>query len=166
MEGSVANADAGREIDRLVVQPVLGGEGGVGLGAVRAEHGIAGDHGPEHHLDGLGAEVGQHGIDRVAGAVAGDQGRDLLGREAPLARPLAAPVRPRPGAAAPRRHRREPLWERRKKVSSASTTPASASRAAVGARRKRCRQRKLVVRCTPQWAAALASVMPAASASP
>src|SRR5690348_16011320 len=36
VEGPVADADAGREIDRLVVQPVLGGEGGVGLGAIRA----------------------------------------------------------------------------------------------------------------------------------
>src|SRR3954453_6230904 len=63
-------------------------------------------------------------------------------------------------------HRRDPLYERRKKVSSASTTPASASRAASGALRKRCRQRKQVVMCTPQCAAARTSVMPAASASP
>src|SRR3954449_347227 len=58
-----------------------------------------------------------------------------------------------------RRHRRDPLYERRKKVSSASTTPASASRAASGALRKRCRQRKLVVICTPQCAAARTSVI-------
>ena len=45
----------------------------------------------------VGAEVGQHGVGGVAGAVAGDQGRDLLGREAPLARPLAAPARPSSG---------------------------------------------------------------------
>src|SRR3954453_19604736 len=30
VEGAVADADAGREVDRLVVQPVSGGEGGVG----------------------------------------------------------------------------------------------------------------------------------------
>src|SRR3954471_6495010 len=29
VEGALADADAGREVDRLVVQPALGGEGGV-----------------------------------------------------------------------------------------------------------------------------------------
>ena len=135
-----------------MVQPV-GGEAAWPWRCPNTRH--RGDHGRQHHLDGLGAEVGQHGIDRVPGAVASDQGRDLLGREAALARPLAAPVRPssgRGGAAPPPAGA---LVGAAKKVLSASTTPASASRAAVGARRKRCRQRKLVVRCTLEWAAAL-----------
>src|SRR3954452_6345979 len=92
VEGAVAHPDPGGDIDRLVADATLSGEGDVGLGAVRAQHGVAGDHGPERRPDGLGPEVGQHGIDRVAGAVAGDQRRDLLGREAPLAGRLAAPV--------------------------------------------------------------------------
>ena len=53
--------------------------------------------GPSAAPMAVGAEVGQHGVGGVAGAVAGDQGRDLLGREAPLARPLAAPARPSSG---------------------------------------------------------------------
>src|SRR4051812_45276769 len=32
VEGAVAHPNPGREVDRLVVQPALGGEGGVGLG--------------------------------------------------------------------------------------------------------------------------------------
>src|SRR3954466_4326154 len=90
VEGALTDADAGREVDRLVVQPALGGEGRVGLGTVRAEDGVAGDHGPERRGDGVGPQAGQHGVGGVAGAVAGDQRRDLLGRAAPLARPLAA----------------------------------------------------------------------------
>src|SRR3954469_18454053 len=104
VEGAVAHPNPGRDIDRLVADAALGGEGGVGLGAVRAEDGVAGDHRPERRGDGVGAEVGQHGVGGVAGAVAGDQRRDLLGREAALARPLAAPARPSSGrgvAAAP-----------------------------------------------------------------
>src|SRR3954451_9162619 len=54
VEGAVADADAdaGRDVDRLVVQPALGGEGGVDLGPIRAEHRIAGDHGSERRRDG------------------------------------------------------------------------------------------------------------------
>src|SRR4051812_29336940 len=130
VEGALTDADAGREVDRLVVQPALGGEGRVGLGTVRAEDGVAGDHGPERRGDGVGPQAGQHGVGGVAGAVAGDQRRDLLGREAPLARPLAAaagaPLERTCGAAPSAR----PLLGAPKKVSSASTTPPRASRAA------------------------------------
>src|SRR4051812_7505421 len=93
VEGAVAHPDPGGDIDRLVADAALGGEGGVGPGAVPAEDGGGGDHGPERRGDGVGAEVGQHGVGGVAGAVAGDQRRDLLGREPALARPLAAPAR-------------------------------------------------------------------------
>src|SRR3954454_5994396 len=37
VEGAVAHPNPGRDIDRLVADAALGGEGGVGLGAVRAE---------------------------------------------------------------------------------------------------------------------------------
>src|SRR3954447_13647437 len=94
VEGPVADADAGRDVDRLVADAALGGEGGVGLSTIRAQHGIAGDDRPERCPDGLSPKVGQHGIGGVAGAVAGDQRRDPLGREAAFARPLAAPARP------------------------------------------------------------------------
>src|SRR3954467_6927025 len=53
-----SRTEAGREVDRLVVRPALGGEGGVGLGAVGAEHGVAGDHGPERRGDGVGPRPG------------------------------------------------------------------------------------------------------------
>src|SRR3954453_8492385 len=97
VEGAIADADAGREVDRLVMPPASGGGGGGGPGAIGAGEGVAGDHGPERRLDGLGPEVGKHGIDRVAGAVAGDQGRDLLGREPALAGRLGAPTPSAPG---------------------------------------------------------------------
>src|SRR5947209_12253643 len=168
VEGALADADAGREVERLVVQPVPGGEGGVGLGAVRAQHGTAS---PATTGPSAAAMASAPRSGSTASAVWPARSRAIsagtCSAESP--RRLARSPRrcgPRPGGASPRRHRREPLWERRKKVSSASTTPPRASRAAAGARRKRCRQRKLVVRCTPQWAAALARLMPAASASP
>src|SRR3954451_20922342 len=63
VKGAVADADAGGEVDRLVVQPGPGGEDGVGFGPIRAEHRIA-----------------------------GDQGRALLRREPALAGALAPPV--------------------------------------------------------------------------
>src|SRR5690242_11570728 len=69
VEGAVADADAGREVGRLVADAALGGEGGVGLGAVRAEHGITGDRGPERRGDGVGTKAWQHGIGGVPGAV-------------------------------------------------------------------------------------------------
>src|SRR3982751_4302626 len=90
VEGAVAHPNPGRDIDRLAADAALGGEGGVGLGGVRAEEGVAGDPGPERRAGG--------------GAGAGYQRRALLGREAALARPLAAPARPSSGrgvAAAP-----------------------------------------------------------------
>src|SRR3954453_20790697 len=90
VEGAVAHPDPGGDIDRLVADATLSGEGDVGLGTVRADDGVAGDHGPERRGDGVGPQAGHHGVGGVAGAVAGDQRRDLLGREAPLARPLAA----------------------------------------------------------------------------
>ena len=82
----------GRDIDRLVVQAVLSGKCGIGLGTIRAEHGIASDHGAKHRRDGCCTEIGQYGVNGVAGAVAGDQRRDLLGREPALAGALAAAV--------------------------------------------------------------------------
>src|SRR6476646_7956307 len=58
VEGALADADAGGDIDRLVADAALGGEGGVGLGAVRAQHGVAGDHGCERRGDGVGPRPG------------------------------------------------------------------------------------------------------------
>src|SRR4051794_41292438 len=46
VEGAVAHPNPGRDIDRLVADAALGGEGGVGLRAVPAEGGVAGDHRP------------------------------------------------------------------------------------------------------------------------
>ena len=108
VEGAVAHPNAGRDVDRLVAEPMHGGEGGVGLGAIGVEHGITGDHGRECRPDSLGPEVGQHGIDGVAGAVARDQGRTCSAESPRL--PARSPRRRGRRSSDPSapRHRREP----------------------------------------------------------
>jgi hypothetical protein len=89
VERTVAHPQAAGDVDRLVVQPLLGGKAGVSLGAVGAEHGIWRHRRAQRRRDRLRARVGPHGINGVTRAVAGDQGRDLLRRETPLAGWLA-----------------------------------------------------------------------------
>src|SRR4051812_37797359 len=117
----------GREVDRLVADPVPGGKGGVGLGTVGAEHGVAGNHGPERPRDGV-EPAGADPVDALLVLVlllvsaAGQLGHLLQAQaepEPPLAdpRPDVAVHVPRAGPADGRpwrrrdrtaRHRRSP----------------------------------------------------------
>ena len=116
VEGAVAHPNAGRDVDRLVRSPCTRRRRRRPC-AIGAEHGITGDHGASAApIASAPRSAARHR--RCGRRGRARSGRDLLGREPPLARPLAT----RGGAARaiPRAApSREPLWERRKKVSSA-----------------------------------------------
>ena len=130
---------AGRRQD-MELDPGAPSECGDRCTSIAAQFRWPGNDLPERDRDAGGVEPRQNGIDGRASAVAGDDDRDLLRRQAPLGG-FAARLRGARG-----RSRRLPLKDSRMKVSSASTIPVRrVGLSRLSADRNRCLQRNAVV---------------------